>query len=183
MAGPPDPGVPDLRVVLGRVGKAHGIKGWVKLHSFTEPVDNILDYSALSTEAGGRRRELEIDQATKSGRGLIVHFKGVDDPEAARLLTGAELTVSSAQLPQLEAGDYYWHELEGMLVWNQADELLGEVLHLLETGANDVLVVRPTTASIDSRERLIPYLADTVVKLVDKGANKIQVDWPADYLE
>ena len=167
------------QVVLGHIGKVHGIKGWLKLNSSTTPPENILDYTPFRAEIEGRWLSLEIDQA----RGLIVHFKGYDDPESARKLTGVELSVNQGELPSLAAGDFYWHQLEGLRVVNQHDQLFGRVDKLLETGANDVLVIAPTETSIDGRERLIPYLKDSVILAVDLDAQTLRVSWEADYLE
>ncbi len=173
----------DNRVVLGQIGKVHGIKGWLKLISFTTPTENILDYTSLQAEIDGHWQILEIDQARPQANALIVHVKGYDDPETARQLTGLELSVSSSELPELESGSYYWHQLEGMQVVNRQGQLFGRVKKLLETGANDVLVITPTEDSIDSRERLIPYLTDSVIEQVELETRTIRVDWEADYLD
>lgn len=171
------------RVVLGKIGKSHGIKGWVKLHSFTSPPENILDYPELQIDSAAAQRQLSVTESRNQNSNLLVHFKGIDDPESAQLLTGKEVWVTDSELPNLEAGEYYWHELEGLLVWNEQDVLLGVVSKLLETGANDVLVVKPTAESTDERERLVPFIRDQVVKTVDTAAGRIQVDWDASYLD
>lgn len=171
------------RVVLGRIGKVHGIRGWLKLISFTTPPEKLLEYSRLLAEIDHDWRKLEIDQSRRQPGGLCVHFKGIDDPETARRFTGVELAVASDHLPELEAGDFYWHELEGMEVSNQHGQVFGIVDRLMATGANDVLVVRPTDNSVDGRERLIPYIIDSVVRRVDTANSRIEVDWEADYLE
>lgn len=170
-------------VVLGEVGRVHGLKGWLKLISFTSPIENILDYSRFQASVGGRSQELELDEHRRLNKALLVHFKGYDDPETARLLTGTELTIANEKLPQLERGEFYWHQLEGLKVVNQIDQVFGRVSHLLETGANDVLVVKADSESIDDRERLIPYLLDSVVIEIDLEKQTIRVDWEADYLD
>lgn len=171
------------RVVLGQVGKVHGVKGWLRLNSFTTPPENILDYSQLLVELDDEWQVLEIDQHRQQGNGLLVHFIGFDDPEAARNLTGLELVVDAEHLPSLEEGNFYWHELEGMEVGNEAGEIFGVIDRLMETGANDVLVVAPSANSIDDRERLIPYIKDSIIKSIDSGERRILVNWEADYLE
>ena len=130
-----------------------------------------------------RWQVLEIDQHRQQNNGLLVHFNGFDDPETARNLTGLELVVDAEQLPGLEEGSFYWHELEGMEVCNEAGEVFGVIDRLMETGANDVLVVAPYANSIDDRERLIPYIKDSVIKSIDATERKILVNWEADYLE
>ena len=168
--------------MLGQLGKVHGIKGWLRLNSFTVPPENILEYKQLQAEIEGQWQQLEIDQVRQQANGLLVHIEGFDTPESAQQLTGLELTVSSSELPGLAAGDFYWRELEGLQGVNQQGQLYGRVAKLLETGANDVLVIAPTAASLDDRERLIPYLKDSVIVAVDLEAKTIRVDWEADYL-
>ena len=175
-------------VVLGKIGKVHGIKGWVRVISFTETSDGILDYSLLradfdaSVAPTSATRQLEIDDYKQQPKGLIAHFKGIDNPEEARLLNGATLSVERKALPPLESDEYYWYQLEGLTVINQHDECFGIIKSMLETGANDVMVVKATQESIDDRERLIPYLSDSVVLKVDLDERVIRVDWDADFL-
>jgi len=175
--------VQNKSVVLGQIGKVHGLKGWLNLNSFTSPPENIFDYSELMAEIEGSLEILEVDQFKQKANGLIVHFVGYDSPEVARKLTGLKLALISTCLPALENGDYYWHELEGMEVLNQDGISFGEIAHLLETGANDVLVVRPRKDSIDDRERLIPYLKESVIKKIDVTNNEVIVNWEINFLE
>lgn len=171
------------RLVLGQIGRVHGIKGWLRLNSFTSPPENILEYSELSAEIDESWQVLEISQFKQQSKGLIVHFKGYDDPDLAKQLTGLDVSVAARDLPGLEDGSFYWHELEGMEVSNQHGQIFGQVARLLETGANDVLVVAASAASIDEKERLIPYINESVIKSIDTATRKIVVDWEADYLE
>lgn len=167
---------------LGRIASPYGIKGWVKLVSFTQPRENIFSYQHFFAERDGVKYELELDAGKPQGKGLVAHFVGFDTPEAVRELTGLELRVGSEALPALENDDYYWHQLIGLLVVNKADVVLGRVESLLETGANDVLVVAPDKDSIDDNQRLIPWLPQQVVVQVDIAAGRITVDWEPDYL-
>lgn len=175
-------------IVLGKVGRVHGIKGWVRVISFTEDPDGILDHPVLRADFSASLtprvavRQLEVDAYKQQPKGLIVHFKGIDTPEEARLLNGATLSVETESLPELEDDEFYWYQLEGLTVFNQHQECFGKVKGLLETGANDVLVVSATADSIDDRERLIPYLRDSVVKDIDLKAGTLSVDWDADFL-
>ncbi|GJM12621.1 MAG: ribosome maturation factor RimM [Pseudohongiella sp.] len=170
-------------MVLGQIGRVHGLKGWLKLISFTSPIENILDYTRFNGRIEGRTQELELDEHRRQSKALLVHFKGFDDPETARLLTGMELSIANDELPALESGEFYWHQLEGLRVVNQQEQVMGRVSHLLETGANDVLVVKADKDSIDDRERLIPYLMDSVICGIDLENQTIRVDWEADYLD
>jgi len=163
-------------VVLGRIGAPWGIKGWVKLFSFTDPPANLLDYPGflIATERG--LQKLEFAEVRPQGKSFVGHIKGCDVREQTGEYTGCELLISKSQLPGLETG-YYWHQLEGLRVITQQGEVLGVVHHLMETGANDVLVIRGDTASVDQTERLLPYLMGQVVKEIDLAQGLIIVDW------
>ncbi|MES2624397.1 MAG: ribosome maturation factor RimM [Pseudomonadota bacterium] len=170
-------------VVMGRIGAAYGLKGWVKLFSFTDLPENLLDHRKffiVANNAESSLQEIEIDQARAQGQGFVGHIKGCDDRDQTRNYTGKELLLSKQSLPNLEEG-YYWYELEGLRVVNLAGEELGVVHHLLATGANDVLVVQATETSIDKEERLLPYVWEQVVLEVDLDAGVIKVDWEKDY--
>ena len=169
-------------VSLGRIGAPYGIKGWFKLVSYTQPRENVLQYRQFTGRLNGRQQQLEMDEAKPHGKGLIAHVRGFDTPEDIRLLTGTELMVPLSELPNLEGEDYYWHQLIGLLVQNTKGVVFGRVDSLLETGANDVLVVKPCEGSLDRHQRLIPWLPDQVVIKVDLASRQILVDWEADYL-
>lgn len=172
-------------VVIGRLTQPYGLKGWIKVHSFTEPMENLLGYRQYLLHRHGQWLEVEQEAGRPHGKGLVVKLRGVDSPEQARLYSGCELAIPAAELPPLEPGEYYWRQLEGLSVWVKAgegvDRLLGRVDHLLETGANDVLVVRPCEGSIDQRERLIPYLPEQVVLAIDIAAGTLRVDWDPEF--
>lgn len=170
-------------VVLGKIGKPHGIKGWVRVISFTSPESNILDYSLFEAKRSGKQTALEIDEYKQQSGGFIAHVKGFDTPEASRSLTGYELSVAVTDLPELDQDDVYWYQLEGLMVENQHRQILGRIVRLLETGANDVLVVQANEQSIDERERLIPFIRDSIIRHVDLANGVVKVNWEADYLE
>ncbi len=178
-------------VVLGRIGAVHGIKGWVKISSFTQPIENIFEYRHFllkqdaENEDGDNNewQQVELDQFKKQGKGIVGHVRGCDDRELARAYNGAELAIPRCELPALDEAEYYWHQLQGLQVFTDKGEFLGEVDYLIETGANDVLVVKAVEESIDSRERLIPYLPDQVVNKVDLQNGKIEVCWDPHFLE
>ena len=106
---------------------------------------------------------------------------GIENRTQADELAGYEIYVASALLPELGEGDFYWFQLEGLSVFNREGLNLGEVSKMIETGANDVMSVRPTKNSIDNQERLIPYVEHDVVLSVDPEASTIVVDWRAEF--
>lgn len=206
----------------GTISGAYGIKGWVRVHALTDPLENFLAFPewfvAASKQGEGRRENIReghrgtpaydpirFESGRRHGKGLIVKVEGVDDRTAAEQLRGTKVWVDAEDLAPLDPGDFYWHQLVGLEVWSSlasrngvesqgegdggeepssptraASQLLGVVDHLLETGANDVLVIAPCEGSIDQRERLIPYLPDDVVQRVDTQAGRIDVQWHPD---
>ena len=167
--------------VMGEIVAVHGIRGAVKIYSHTDPLDNLLDYSGWVLRHGADQQAVEVVSGRLQGRVLIVQLKGVNDRNQALELVGREVCVPSASLPALEPGEYYWHQLQGLQVVTLGGELLGVVDHLLETGANDVLVVKPCTGSLDQRERLLPYVPDEFIRDIDLAAGCMQVDWDPEF--
>lgn len=179
---------PDL-VVVGRLTAVYGVRGWIKLHSYTEPMENILDFEEWYLQRDGHWQLITPAQVKRHQKGLIVQLPGVEDREQARSFCQCDIAVSASAMPELDSDDYYWHQLQGLEVRTRQgsaaamDEalLLGKVDHLMETGANDVLVVRACAGSIDDRERLIPWLPDQVIKQIDVPGGSITVDWDPDF--
>jgi 16S rRNA processing protein RimM len=170
-------------LVVGKITGCYGIKGWVKIQPFTEQPENFVSLGAWHLNRHGVIQGIEFDAIRAQGRGLVAHIPGVDDRNLAESYKGTEIVIEAAALPKLPEGDYYWRELQGLQVWcHQAGEklLLGIVDYLIETGANDVLVVKACDGSIDKRERLIPYLPGDTVKRVDLGEAVIEVEWFID---
>ncbi|MDP4652242.1 MAG: ribosome maturation factor RimM [Haliea sp.] len=168
------------RLVVGRISGCYGIKGWVRIHSYTEPMENFLGFGGWKVHRRTGLEPIEFEAGRRQGKGLVAHIRGVDDRDLAETFQGLEISVDSDKLPELEEGDYYWHQLQGLQVWCHTENgqvLLGEVDYLLETGANDVLVVKACEGGIDQRERLIPWLPGTTVRQVDVEAGLIEVDW------
>ena len=162
-------------LILGRINGVFGIKGWLKVLSFTRPKENIFNYEALLLGNDGQWQQVEIEASQKRGDRLMLKLAGIDTPEAARLYLGCDLGIEQAQLPDLPEGQYYWHQLIGLTVENLVGQRLGQVTDIRETGANDVLVVG--TQNNDKRKILIPLVMDIYVKQVDLDAGLIQVDW------
>lgn len=169
-------------IAIGKITAAYGVKGWVKVHAYTEPMENFLGYTSCKLQRAGQWSAIEFETGRVHGKGLVAKIRGVDDRDAVEPFLRQEVYVETAELPALDDGDYYWHQLEGLRVrLASGDALLGVVDHLLATGANDVLVVKPCEGSLDQRERLIPYLPDQVVRSVDLAAGEMQVDWDPDF--
>lgn len=172
-------------LVVGKITTVYGVKGWVKLHSYTEPMENILGYESCLIQLNGSWKPLELDAVKHHGKGLVAKITGVEDREQARIYCQCDIAVDKEDMPPLDEEDFYWHQLVGLSVFTDTAEgellLLGKVQQLMETGANDVLVVHKAQGSIDRRERLIPWLPDQVVKQVDLEKGLILVDWDPEF--
>tara|TARA_R110002072_G_scaffold184083_1_gene340388 strand:- start:24678 stop:25229 length:552 start_codon:yes stop_codon:yes gene_type:complete len=175
--------------VMGKVTSIYGVKGWVKIFSYTQPKDNICQYNDWQLQdTSGITRPIKVLACKPHGNGLVAQFDGVNDRDLAKKYCGMLVTVPANELPALSDGEYYWSQLQGLQVYSvypvegEADSvLLGKVDHLIETGSNDVLVVTKCKNSIDSKERLIPYLPEQVVKTVDLSKGIIEVDWDPSF--
>ena len=172
------------QVIVGKITAVYGVKGWVKIHSYTDPDTNILEFHQLRLQRDSGWSAIDIDQGRRHGKGLVAHIVGCDDRDAAALFTQRELAVSVEELPEPAAEEVYWRELEGMEVYSVTGEqslLLGRVGHLFATGANDVMVVEPTADSIDDTERMIPWVLERFVLELDRPGKRILVDWDPEF--
>ncbi|CAI8293316.1 MAG: Ribosome maturation factor RimM [Cellvibrionales bacterium UBA7375] len=170
-------------LIVGRISAVFGVRGWVKVMSFTEQTSKIFDYQPWLVDKEGRLESIQVDEWKNHGDGLVVRFKGIDDRDVARSWCLKDIRVDAALLPELSDSEFYWHQLENLVVYNHfedTEERLGVVTSLLETGANDVIVVKGDVESIDRRERLIPYSKQYVLK-IDLGAQRIDVTWDPDF--
>jgi 16S rRNA processing protein RimM len=169
----------ERRVIVGRVSGLYGVKGWIKIYSFTRPSDRIFRYRPWylhSTDKGGiQARQYEIAEDRHHGKGLIALLGGVDDRDSAEKLVGAEIFVDRDQFGGTQKDEYYWADLLGTRVVTTDDQDLGVVESLLETGANDVLVVQ------GDRRRLVPFLLGSVIQTVDLDSGIIVADWDPDF--
>ncbi len=168
------------KLLVGKINGVYGVKGWVKVYSYTEPSEQILNYLPWYLKKGAKQHSVKVVEGKKQGKGLVALTDGIEDRTQAEELIGSEIWVDKDQLPNLEKGDYYWHQLEGLEVFNEAGEFLGEVSHLFETGANDVLVVKASEKSIDDMERLIPHVEKEIVLEIDLEERRILVAWGSD---
>lgn len=158
-------------VILGRISGLFGVRGWVKVHSFTEPREGILDYSDWLLMQGEEWQPIRIEEGRRQGKTVVVKLEDVNDRDQAAALIDAAVAVSRQVLPAAAEGEFYWSDLEGLQVVDRQGQILGTVSHLLETGANDVLVV------LGDQEILIPFVMDKVILGVDLSQGVIKVDW------
>lgn len=163
-------------LLVGRVGSVHGVRGAVKIHSQTHPKEQILNYLPWLIRLNHQWSPLKILSSQYHGHMLVVHFEGYTDRDQAKMLTGADIAVNKAQLASLPTGEYYWTDLIGLTVYTVEGVELGAVTSLLETGSNDVLVVKQ-----GKKERLIPYLPDQFIKQINLAEKRMVVDWDPEF--
>ena len=166
------------KIVMGKFGATYGICGWLKVFSYTDEAESIFDYSPWFINQKGQWIEYKVESWKRHGKSMVVKLEGLDVREDAHLLTNFEIAIDPASLPELSADEFYWRELFGMQVITTKGYNLGEVTDLLETGSNDVLVVKANLKdAFGQKERLVPYLEEQVIKNVDREARRIEVDW------
>ena len=167
---------PQGMILLGKVHGAFGVRGELKLESFTAPGSAIFRYQPWTLrDARGGERALSQARGRETAKGLVATFPGVEDRDAAEALRGSEIFAPRSVLPPPSPGEYYWVDLEGLRVVNVEGADFGVVSHLFATGANDVLVAR------GDRERMIPFLQPDYVRSVDFDTGVVTVDWDADF--
>jgi 16S rRNA processing protein RimM len=159
------------RVPVGRISGVFGVRGWVRIFSYTEPRANVLHYQPWILRSSASERSYSVREGQEHGAGVVAWLAGVDDRDAAAALIGCEVEVDRDQLSPAGPGQYYWADLEGMAVVTVGGEPLGQVERLFATGANDVMVVR------GERRYLLPFVQDRVVRTVDVTTRTITVDW------
>ena len=167
----------DEPLIVGQIVGLFGVKGWVKLHSHTRPKEGIFSYSPWLLARNSQWRPVKLVQGKQQGKGLIAQLEGISDRDQAATLIGADIAIRHEQLPELPSGEYYWWQLTGLKVVNRQHEVLGTVDSLMETGANDVLIVKDEQSG---EERLIPHIPE-VVLTVDLEAGSLTVDWDKDF--
>ncbi len=161
-------------VVLGRIAGVFGVKGWVKVFSYTEPREAILDYENWLLKRGDAWQEITVEEGKRHGSSVIAKLANVGDRDAAAELIDFDIVVPREELPDTEEREYYWTDLEGLQVVHRDGRSLGRVAYVMATGANDVLVVE------GDRECLIPFVMDRFILDVDLARGVISVDWEWD---
>ena len=160
-------------IVVGRIGGAYGVLGWVRIVSFTEPPENLFDYGPWLLESADGWTPVRVASARPHAGAYVAQIREVSSREQAQALAGRLVAVPADALPALDHDDdgYYWRDLAGLEVRDTGGQILGRVDHLFDSGAHDVLVI-----DRDGRQMLVPFLGQFVVK-VDLAAGYLVVDW------
>ena len=168
---------PDRRIPLGILGKPYGIKGHIYLRYYGDVQENIKEFHELYVDDNC----YELEEALIRNKKLSIKLKGIEGRTEVESLRSKEVYVLEKQLPNLKEGEYYWFQLENLRVINEQNELLGMIDHVMPTGANDVLVVKPITGSVDDKERLIPFLKQEIINKIGLQDEIVYVKWPKDF--
>ena len=162
-------------ISVGKISGIFGVRGWIKVYSYTEPRENILTYSPWVLKKGKESKQVKVIDGHRQGKTLVACLDGLDDRDRAAELNGWEILIRPEQLPKARDGEYYWSDLIGLKVETVDGVVLGVVKQMLETGANDVVVVA------GERERLIPFLQQHTIVKIDLAAGLMVVDWEPDF--
>lgn len=162
-------------ISVGKVSGIFGVKGWIKIYSYTEARENILSYSPWILKRGKESKTVEVLEGRRHGKTVIASLEGLNDRDKAAELNGWEILIRAEQLPNARQGEYYWTDLIGLQVKTVSGVDIGSVEQMLETGANDVVVVK------GERERLIPFLQGQTIIDIDLVSGEMLVDWDPDF--
>lgn len=165
------------QILLGRVNGLFGVRGWLRVFSYSRPPAQILEYNPLllKTTDGWQAFEVEDKQAFADGR-LVVKFKGVDDREVARLLMGQDIAIQTSQLVRAD-DDVYWVDLIGCQLVSENGQHIGRIVDMMETGANDVMRIKRDSGEVE----LVPFVMDVVVKRLNLQEKQVVVNWESGY--
>lgn len=165
----------DSYIVVGKVGAPSGLRGAVKITSFTESPEDIFEYDPWFVRRHNQWGEIKLEEAELQGKYLVTKFVGCDERDVAQQWTNCEIAIKRSQLPELPVGQYYWSDLEGLTVTTLTGLTLGVVEEVMETGANPVLVIQ------GEKRHLVPYVLEKIVKEVSLASNSLIVDWDVDF--
>ncbi len=165
----------EQKIVVGRFGSPFGVKGWIKIQSFTEPEDNLLAYAGWYWLDRESWLLVKHDNQARHGKGWVVHLVGYDSPEAVRFLAGTDVAIERSHFPPLADDEFYMNDLLGFSAINVQGVVLGNVMGFVDSGAHELLVIE------GEKEYLIPLIKERFLKSVDKPQQRITVDWDADF--
>ena len=169
-------------VVLGKLGSSHGIKGWLKITTYTDSVEGIFDYSPWLIKDQGEWREVKVLQWRFQGKAVVASLEGVETRDQAQMLTNCEIAVTPQQIETLPEDEFYWRDLIGCEVVNTKGYNMGKVQEIVETGSNDVLLVKANAKDgFGKAERMMPFVTEQFIIEVNLTEKQITVDWDPDF--
>ena len=166
----------DQEVIIGRISGVYGVKGWVKVFSYSRPRENIFSYGTWLIDQGTGWQSRRILDYKEQGKNLLALIDDISDRDLAQQLVGLDVAIDKGALPELSNGEYYWCELIGMDIFALDGNCLGRIVDIQETGANDVLIAE------GEQRYLVPLVHDEIVQEVDVENKRIIVDWNPEYI-
>ena len=163
----------DKKIYLGKITGVHGIKGWLKIQSYSSPPENILNYPSWIINNKGEEDFYSIEQGRKQNNKIVVKLEKIDDRNTAESLINSKIQILRSDLPKLSNENYYWSDLVGLSVLNSEETVIGKIESLIETGANDVMVI----ITLKDERILIPFVMHEIIKEVNVELNYIKIDW------
>ena len=163
----------DSKVILGKIVGHFGVRGWLKIFSYTNPREQITKYQEIKIDNDNLKSDFKLEDWKIHGKQILLKIKKFDNRNDVEIFIDNQLIIDRKNLPELTEGQYYWNDLEGMEVQEIDGKKIGKVSHMIETGSNDVMVM-------ENNKDLIPFIFGEVVKKVDLEKNLIEVDWNWD---
>ena len=161
------------KILVGKISNPHGIKGWIKVISFTDPIENILSYKKWTISDNETEKTYCLEDSRIQGNKIVIKLEGVNNRDDADLLKNLQIEINRSDLPELEENSYYWEDLVDFNVIDIKGMHVGKVDSLFRTGSNDVLVIINET----KQRLLIPFIMEEVIKYVDLDKELISIDW------
>ncbi len=172
------PLAPKKPVILGTIGSTYGIRGWIRVHSYTSNPKNIFNYQPWLVKQISQWQLIQLESWQQHRQSLIIKIKDLNERHTVSLFNNCKIIVDSDQLPLLKKHDYYWKDIIGCQVFTTNGYNLGKVIEMIETGSNDVMVVKANIQdTFNIKERLVPFLYERIIKNVDLVHLVIEVDW------
>jgi 16S rRNA processing protein RimM len=166
-------------IVVGKVGAPYGVKGWVRIISYTEDTQDIFSYQPWNI---GDKQNIKVEHWRKHQKGLIAKLVGFDDRDQVDSLKNLDVIIRAEQLPMLADDEFYWRDVIGMRVVTDKGYDLGTLTEIFATGANDVLRVKANAKdAFGQKERLIPMHFEQVIKALDEENKQLVVDWDPSF--
>ena len=163
----------DKKIYLGKITGVHGIKGWLKIQSFSSPPENILNYPSWIINNKGEEDYYSIEQGRKQNNKIVAKLEKIDDRNTAESLINSKIQILRSDLPKLSNENYYWSDLVGLSVLNSEEKVIGRIESLIETTANDIMVINTPK---DERV-LVPFVMHEIIKEVNLELNYVKIDW------
>jgi 16S rRNA processing protein RimM len=162
------------KVVIGCLGSVFGVRGQLKVNSYTTPFTNILEYPNWQIQHKGQWQPLAIENLKRQGNMIVLKIDGIDDRDIAKTFTNDLIAIERDELPDAEENEYYWSDLVGLKVITTNDFELGTIIEMRETGANDVMIIK------GENRHLVPFI-DDILQSIDLENKVIIVDWDHEF--